>query len=452
LIEKVNVMKKKPELLAPAGNYEKFETAVRYGADAVYLAGQMFGMRAAADNFTYAEIERAAKYAHDRGVKVYVTVNTMPHVLEYPALADYLKELGKTGIDALIVADLGVAALARELVPNVQMHISTQAGSVSHADCIAWHKLGASRIVLARELTLNEIKEIRRRVPEEIELEVFVHGSMCVSWSGRCLLSASLIGRDANRGMCAQPCRWNYKLYSGNNVKNENKNVNNENNKNSGTLQKGAAFENGRFYEIEEESRPGQRYPVEEDELGTFIMSSKDLCMIEHVGELCEAGINSFKIEGRMKSAYYTAVASNAYRMAIDSWSSGVDLETGRLLEELESVSHREYGTGFFYDDCDRAPQLISDVSRGYIREKAYLAIAESYDAETGLAGFIQRNKFKAGDAVKIISPGRLSREFIAEELYDDRGESIPAVPHPYMKFKVRVPFEIKLGDIMRGA
>lgn len=277
------------------------------------------------------------------------------------------------------------------------MHISTQAGSVSHADCIAWHKLGASRIVLARELTLNEIKEIRRRVPEEIELEVFVHGSMCVSWSGRCLLSASLIGRDANRGMCAQPCRWNYKLYSGNNVKNENKNVNNENNKNSGTLQKGAAFENGRFYEIEEESRPGQRYPVEEDELGTFIMSSKDLCMIEHVGELCEAGINSFKIEGRMKSAYYTAVASNAYRMAIDSWSSGVDLETGRLLEELESVSHREYGTGFFYDDCDRAPQLISDVSRGYIREKAYLAIAESYDAETGLAGFIQRNKFKAG-------------------------------------------------------
>lgn len=205
LIEKVDVMKKKPELLAPAGNYEKFETAVRYGADAVYLAGQMFGMRAAADNFTYAEIERAAKYAHDRGVKVYVTVNTMPHVLEYPALADYLKELGKTGIDALIVADLGVAALARELVPNVQMHISTQAGSVSHADCIAWHKLGASRIVLARELTLNEIKEIRRRVPEEIELEVFVHGSMCVSWSGRCLLSASIIGRDANRGMCAQP-------------------------------------------------------------------------------------------------------------------------------------------------------------------------------------------------------------------------------------------------------
>ena len=383
-------MRKKPELLAPAGNYEKFETAVRYGADAVYLAGQMFGMRAAADNFTLDGIERAAEYAHDRGVKVYVTVNTMPHVGEYPALSDYLKALGKTGIDAFIIADLGVAALARELVPQVQMHISTQAGAVSHADCIAWHKLGASRIVLARELTLNEIKEIRAQVPEEIELEVFVHGSMCVSWSGRCLLSASLIGRDANRGMCAQPCRWNYKLFSG--CREESHDV--------------SSAGGGRYFELEEESRPGRRYPVED-----------------------------------------------AYRLAIDSWGSGGEnVDSKLLLEELESVSHREYGTGFFYDDCDKEPQLISDVSRGYIREKAYLAIAESYDPKTGLAGFVQRNKFKAGDTVKIISPGKLAREFKAEELYDDKGVSIDAVPHPYMKFQVRVPFEVKPGDIMRGA
>lgn len=430
-------MRKKPELLAPAGNYEKFETAVRYGADAVYLAGQMFGMRAAADNFTLDGIERSAEYAHDRGVKVYVTVNTMPHVGEYPALSDYLKALGKTGIDAFIIADLGVAALARELVPQVQMHISTQAGAVSHADCIAWHKLGASRIVLARELTLNEIKEIRAQVPEEIELEVFVHGSMCVSWSGRCLLSASLIGRDANRGMCAQPCRWNYKLFSG--CREESHDV--------------SSAGGGRYFELEEESRPGRRYPIEEDELGTFIMSSKDLCMIEHIEELCEAGINSFKIEGRMKSAYYTAVTANAYRLAIDSWGSGGEnVDAKLLLEELESVSHREYGTGFFYDDCNKEPQLISDVSRGYIREKAYLAIAESYDPKTGLAGFVQRNKFKAGDAVKIISPGKIAREFKAEELYDDKGVSIDAVPHPYMKFQARVPFEVKPGDIMRGA
>ncbi|MEE0835639.1 MAG: U32 family peptidase C-terminal domain-containing protein, partial [Clostridia bacterium] len=193
--------------------------------------------------------------------------------------------------------------------------------------------------------------------------------------------------------------------------------------------------------------------PVEEDELGTFIMSSKDLCMIEHIGELCEAGINSFKIEGRMKSAYYTAVTANAYRLAIDSWGSGGEnVDSKLLLEELESVSHREYGTGFFYDDCDKEPQLVSDVSRGYIREKAYLAIAESYDPKTGLAGFVQRNKLKAGDTVKIISPGKLAREFKAEELYDDKGVSIDAVPHPYMKFQVRVPFEVKPGDIMRGA
>lgn len=426
-------MKKKPELLVPAGNYSKFETAVLYGADAVYLAGQTFGMRAAADNFSIEEIHRAAEYAHNRGVKVYVTVNTMPRVHEYSALSEYLTALNQTGADALIIADLGVMALAKKLAPKLQIHISTQAGAVSHADCIEWYRLGASRVVLARELTLSEIRMIRREIPEELELETFVHGSMCVSWSGRCLLSAALTGRDSNRGMCAQPCRWNYKLYEG---KNETEPTH-------------------KYYEIEEEARPGQRFPIVEDELGTFVMSSKDMCMINHVGELCEAGIASLKIEGRMKSAYYAAVTANAYRMAIDGWfahnGSGYKSDP-MLLTELESVSHREYCTGYFFDDCRDDAQLISNVSLGYIREKAYLAIAKDYDPNTGIATFMQRNKLCAGDEVAIISPGKLSRSFTAEKLYDQNGNTIESAPHPYMIFQTEVPFEIKPGDIMRGA
>ena len=426
-------MKKKPELLVPAGNYSKFETAVLYGADAVYLAGQTFGMRAAADNFSTDEIHRAVKYAHAKGVKVYVTVNTMPRVNEYPALSEYLTALNETGADALIIADLGVMALAKKLAPKLQIHISTQAGAVSHADCIEWYRLGASRVVLARELTLNEIRMIRREIPEELELETFVHGSMCVSWSGRCLLSAALTGRDSNRGMCAQPCRWNYKLYEG----------------------KTETEPTHKYYEIEEEARPGQRFPIVEDELGTFVMSSKDMCMINHVGELCESGITSLKIEGRMKSAYYAAVTANAYRMAIEGWfaHSGPDYRSDpALLTELESVSHREYCTGYFFDDCRDDAQLISNVSLGYIREKAYLAIAQDYDPNTGIATFMQRNKLCAGDEVAIISPGKLSKPFIAEKLYDQNGNTIESAPHPYMLFKTEVPFEIKPGDIMRGA
>lgn len=426
-------MKKKPELLVPAGNYSKFETAVLYGADAVYLAGQTFGMRAAADNFSIEEIHRAAEYAHNRGVKVYVTVNTMPRVHEYSALSEYLTALNETGADALIIADLGVMALAKKLAPKLQIHISTQAGAVSHADCIEWYRLGASRVVLARELTLSEIRIIRREIPEELELETFVHGSMCVSWSGRCLLSAALTGRDSNRGMCAQPCRWNYKLYEG----------------------KTETEPTHKYYEIEEEARPGQRFPIVEDELGTFVMSSKDMCMINHVGELCEAGIASLKIEGRMKSAYYAAVTANAYRMAIDGWfaHNGPGYKSDpMLLTELESVSHREYCTGYFFDDCRDDAQLISNVSLGYIREKAYLAIAKDYDPNTGIATFMQRNKLCAGDEVAIISPGKLSRSFTAEKLYDQNGNTIESAPHPYMIFQTEVPFEIKPGDIMRGA
>lgn len=468
-------MKKKPELLVPAGNYAKFEAAVRYGADAVYLSGRRFGMRAAADNFSLEEMERAVGAAHAAGVRVYVTVNTMPRSDEYPALGDYLEELDRIGADALIIADLGVLALARERAKHTEYHISTQAGAVSYADCNEWHRLGASRVVLARELSLEDMRLIREKIPPELELEAFVHGSMCVSWSGRCLLSAALTGRDSNRGMCAQPCRWNYTLHRAELRDSESPTAANDAaecvGSASGTASVGNADNapSGAYpectgcsdcgaepirFEIEEEARPGQRFPIEEDELGTFIMSSRDLCMIEHVPELCEAGIDSFKIEGRMKSAYYAAVTANAYRMAIDSYARDGEGYTfdPAWLRELESVSHREYSTGYFFTPPSSDPQLIGNVSMGYIREKAYLAIAESYDAESGTATFVQRNKLTRGDRVALISPGVPAREFTADAIYDENGGELPSAPHPYMIFRLRVPFEVKRGDILRGA
>ena len=272
---------KRPEILSPAGNFEKMRAAILYGADAVYLAGHIFGMRAAADNFSLDELREAVKYAHERGVKVYLTVNTMPREAEYALLEKYFSDLEQIPVDALIIADIGVFMLARKMLPNTDIHISTQANSVSAADCRAWYELGAKRVVLSRELSLDEIKAIRANIPAELEIECFVHGSMCISYSGRCLLSGNMIGRDANRGMCAQPCRWNYTV---------------------------------RGYEIAEEKRAGDSMPVEEVNGETFIMSSRDTCTIEHIPELCEAGIDSFKIEGRMKSAYYTAVVTNTYK------------------------------------------------------------------------------------------------------------------------------------------
>ncbi len=404
------------ELLSPAGNFEKMKAAFLYGADAVYLAAKRFGMRAAADNFTMEELSEAAKYAHERGKKVYLTLNTLPREYEYADLADFIRELAALPhkIDAAIVADAGVFALLQELYPELELHISTQAGVVSSADCNFWYKLGAKRVVLAREVSLEEIKQIRKNIPEDMEIEVFVHGSMCVSFSGRCLLSNNLVGRDANRGACAQPCRWNYT--------------------------------------IREEKRPDIALPIEEEREGTYIMSSKDMCMVEHMNELIEAGVTSFKIEGRMKSAYYTAVVTNAYRAAIDGYmEKGADfvLDPAWLLE-LDSVSHREYCTGYFYDDPMNNAQTCT-VS-GYLREKAYLAVAKEYDAENGRALFIQRNKFCVGDAVELISPGKLGRGFDAGRMTDTDGAEIPSVPHPFMEFWLEVPFEVKQGDILRGA
>ncbi len=405
----------KPEILSPAGNFEKMKAAILYGADAVYLAGNRFGMRAAADNFSVEGIFEAVKYAHERGVKVYVTVNTMPKVGEYKALEEYLTSLKGSGIDALIVADLGVIDLAKRVLPEVELHISTQTSIVSPETCMAYYRMGAKRVVLARELSLKEIIEIRKNIPEDLELEVFIHGSMCVSWSGRCLLSEHLTGRDANCGACTQPCRWNYKMY-----------------------------------EIIEDKRPDSPLPVMQTEHGTFIMSSKDMCMIEHIPELLNAGIKSFKIEGRMKSAYYTAVTTNAYRMAFDSYMAD---PAGYVYDpawknELESVSHREYNTGYFFGN----PILDANVCEfnGYLREKAYIAQALGY--EEGIATFIQRNKVSVGDRVEVISPGKCGKAFDIEWMKDEQDIDIPSAPHPGMIFKINSPIEIKPGDIIRMA
>lgn len=404
------------ELLSPAGNFEKMKAAFLYGADAVYLAYERFGMRAAADNFTLEELKEALLYAHSRGKKIYLTLNTLPRENEYPELERFIKILSEMDdkIDAAIVADAGVFALIKRVFPSLEIHISTQAGIVSSADCLFWYNLGAKRAVLARELSLEEIKMIKKNIPEDMEIEVFVHGSMCISFSGRCLLSNNLVSRDANRGMCAQPCRWNYT--------------------------------------IREEKRQDTAFPIEEEKEGTYIMSSKDMCMVEYMSDLIRAGITSFKIEGRMKSAYYAAVVTNAYRAAIDGYMKDGDsfVLDKRWTSELESVSHREYCTGYFFDDPMKNAQTCT--MPGYMREKAYLAVAIEDDKEKGLSLFVQRNKLCVGDKAELISPGKFGRAFEISEMYDENMNAIESAPHPFMKFYIKVPFEVREGDILRGA
>lgn len=408
---------KRPELLAPAGNFEKMRSAILYGADAVYLAGEIFGMRAAADNFSVSELREAVKYAHERGVKVYLTLNTMPREYEYSLLKSYLADLADVGLDAMIIADIGVLMLVKELLPNMEIHISTQANAVSAADCKAWYSLGAKRVVLARELTLDEIRSIKAQIPEDLELECFIHGSMCISYSGRCLLSGQIVGRDANRGMCAQPCRWNYTI---------------------------------RGYEISEEKRPDASLPIEEVNGETFIMASRDTCTIEHVPELIEAGIDSFKIEGRMKSAYYTSVVTNTYKMAIDSYFSGNYKYNPLWYRELESVSHRDYATGYYYSDSHTDANLSK--TSGYIKDKAFLAVAVGYDPSTGMAEFTQRNKMVVGDSIELLTPGKTGSPLTVNQLYDENMNEISGTSHPYMKFYMKVEAEVKPGDIIRAS
>ena len=407
---------KRPELLSPAGNFEKMKSAILYGADAVYLSGRIFGMRAAADNFDIEELKEAVSYAHERGVKVYLTVNTMPREYEYEDLRKYFTDLKDIPLDALIIADIGVLMLAKEIIPEKEIHISTQANAVSAAACRAWYELGAKRVVLARELTLEEIKAIKANLPEGLEIECFIHGSMCISYSGRCLLSNHILNRDGNRGMCAQPCRWNYSV---------------------------------KRFEIAEEKRPETVIPIEEIGGESFIMSSRDTCTIEHIPELIEAGIDSFKIEGRMKSAYYTAVVTNTYKMAIDSYMSGEYLYDPAWYRELESVSHRDYATGYYYSDSHTDANTAE--TTGYLRDKAYLAVVVDYNAETGLALMSQRNKMTRGDDAELLSPGKVARALVIGEIFDEASEPIDSTPHPYMQFYMKTPFAVKPGDILRG-
>ena len=407
-------MTKRIEILSPAGDFEKLRSALRFGADAVYLAGKNFGMRAASGNFTVEELYEASRLVHSLGKKMYLTVNVLLHGYEYAELREFLCEIKDAGIDAIIAADLGVIDTVREILPDMPIHISTQASICSPAAAVAYARMGASRLVLARELTFSEIRAIRDAVPEDVELEAFVHGAMCVAYSGRCLLSQMLTGRDANHGACAQPCRWEYSIV--------------------------------------EEKRPELPIPIEQTNLGTFIMSSKDMCTIEHIPELIACGIDSFKIEGRVKSAYYTAVVTNAYRMAVDAYLR--DPENYKFdptwLAELESVSHREYGTGF-YEDTPMSDPKICEKS-GYIREKAYLALAEG-DAKAGeICLFRQKNKLSVGEAAEIITPGKSGQRMEITELFDEEMNPIDSAPHPQKLFYARVPFDVRVGDIMRGA
>jgi len=401
------------ELLSPAGNFEKLKAAVHYGADAVYLAGKQFGMRALAGCFSVDEMRSAVQYCHQRNKKVYLTLNVMPHPFEYPALTNYLKEIEDIDFDAYIIADLGVLSLVKELSPDREIHISTQASVLSAQSAKMYMDLGAKRVVLSRELTFDEIADIRAKTPKELELEAFIHGAMCISYSGRCFISNHFTGRDANRGACAQPCRW--------------------------------------IYKFAEEKRPEMPLTAEQSERGTLLFGSKDLCMIEHIPALMQSGITSFKIEGRMKSAYYAAVTANAYRLAIDSYIKNPNAYQfdKRWLLELESVSHREYDTGFFFDTPQNDPKLAN--SAGYLESKAYLADCVGYDKDTKLAKFIQKNKVSVGQNAEVLSPGMTGRPFVIENMFDSKMNVIDSCPHPYQEFFITMPFDIKDGDILRA-
>ena len=385
---------KKVELLSPAGDMERLTMSLAYGADAVYLAGNAFGMRAFAGNFDRDEMTQAVQLAHDKGVRVHVTCNTLARNDEIARLPEYLEFLESIGVDAVISAGVDVLSLAHRYAPHVEVHMSTQTGITNYEMARVWHDLGAKRVILARELSLDEIREIRAKAPRELEMEVFAHGAMCVSYSGRCLLSNYMTGRDSNRGECAQPCRWSYSLM--------------------------------------EEKRPGEYFPIVEDG-GTYIMNSRDMRMIEHIPELLEAGIDSFKIEGRMKSAYYAAIITNAYRHGIDAALRGEPLEPV-WLEETEKVSHRPYCTGFYYDYPGQHYAQASYSTRADVA-----AVVESCDGE-GNAVLSQRNKFCAGDELELVCPRGKPELFRAEHIYDSEGTEIEDTRHPMMEIHMRLP------------
>lgn len=393
------------ELLAPAGDWERLEMAVAYGANAVYLAGTIFGMRSFAGNFTPDQLRQAVAFCHARGVRVHVTCNTMPRNNEVARLPEWLEFLDDAGADAIILADVGTLALAKRHAPHVQCHISTQASIVNYQSARAWHDLGASRVILARELSLDEIREIRLKTPKELEIEVFAHGAMCVSYSGRCLLSNYMTGRDSNRGACAQPCRYQYALM--------------------------------------EEKRPGEYFPVYEENGETYIMNSRDMCMIDHVPELLEVGLDSLKLEGRAKSAYYAAIVTGAYRHAIDAAVSGHPLDPV-WRDEVEHISHRHYSTGFFYGQ----PGQYTKNSR-YIRNWQIVAKVLSCDSE-GNALLTLNNKFSVGDTLELVGPDVRPQSLTVDTLWSEDGTSLTEVRKPQMVFSMKLPRQVPPLSLLR--
>lgn len=404
----------RPELLAPAGDFERLRMAVAYGADAVYLAGKRFSLRAGTGNFDQDELPAAVAYAHERGVRVYVALNILAHPGDFADLPDTIRWITETGADAFIVSDPGVLSLVRSIAPEVAVHISTQASVTNAQACRFYHEHGASRIILARELTLSEIRQIRAEIPEELELEAFVHGSVCLSYSGRCLLSNHLLDRDANRGQCAQPCRWSWQLTP--------------------------------------TGHPDQPMLVEEDERGSYLLNARDLCLVDHLPELAEAGISSFKIEGRKKSAYYVATVTHVYRQAIDSWmqdpSAWQPDPAWRL--ELEKTVHRAFDTGFYYRRPQDDAAILADSSD--VRDATVIGIVRAYRATAGLMLVEQKNRLMRGDLLELVSPGKEIKTIRADHLLDLDLVELEKAPHPQMYFYLPHPEPVVPGSFLRRA
>ncbi len=403
--------KKKLELLAPAGDLEKLKIAVLYGADAVYIGGEAYGLRAKAKNFDMDTMAEGVKFAHDHGVKVYVTANIFAHNPDFEGMAEYFKAVEAIGVDALIISDLGVFSVAREAVPNMEIHVSTQANNTNYKSAQMWYQLGARRVVVARELSMTEIRQIRDSIPEDMEIEAFVHGAMCISYSGRCLLSNFFTGRDANHGACTHPCRWKYYIM--------------------------------------EENRPGEFLPVEENERGTYIFNSKDLCMIEHIPELIDAGIDSFKIEGRMKTALYVATVARTYRKAIDDYQKDPELYRKNMpwyLEQIVGCTYRQFTTGFFFGKPGDESQIYD--SNTYLRDYTYLGMAG--EVRDGMVRIEQRNKFSVGEEIEIMKPDGRNLEVTVERIVNEEGVEQESAPHPKQVLYVKLTGDAEPYDILR--
>ena len=400
------------ELLIPASSLEVLKVAVMFGADAVYIGGEAFGLRAKAKNFSLEEMKEGVEFAHAHDVKVYVTANILAHNKDLDGAREYFEELKQVGMDALIISDPGMFTIAKEVLPDVDIHISTQANNTNYATFNFLYKMGARRVVTARELSLEEIKTIRKNIPDDLEIETFIHGAMCISYSGRCLLSSFMAGRDANQGACTHPCRWKYSVV--------------------------------------EESRPGEYMPVYENERGTFIFNSKDLCMIEHIPELVEAGIDSFKIEGRMKTALYVATVARTYRLAIDDYLRDPEYYRSRIpfyKSEISKCTYRQYTTGFFFGKPDKDTQIYD--SNTYEHEYTYLGIAGDCNGD-GLYSVEQRNKFSVGENIEVMKPDGTNIECSVIEIKDDEGNSMECAPHPKQKLWINLGTKLDRYDILR--